>query len=380
LANNSVLIVNSIAFLTALLITVAATPAVRKIALRWKLGDKPNGRKIHTHLIPHLGGIAIVLGTISGLVVASFLAARSGGGGEWNLLFRNMLPAVGLIVVLGMVDDMKSLRALQKLTIQVIGALVLALSGFVMLTGIAAVDAVNPVVLIVSVLFLVGISSSVNLIDGHDGLATGICLIAAAAFAVMAVNFQSDMVLVISLAIGGACLGFLVFNFPPGKIFMGDTGSMFLGIMLALVACSLTMINPTAQTFIAICFILGIPMLDAFLAIARRLILRSSVFKADSLHMHHVLRELSFSPRQILLVMCAMQAFLATLGLLVMEGFVFPIVIGVVFVAIVFVSYLRVMVVSGTNRSTSTSPKLSAASSIHSLKSNIPRQKASIGR
>ena len=379
MANNSVLIVNSIAFLTALLIAVAATPAVRKIALRWKLGDKPNGRKIHTHLIPHLGGIAIVLGAISGLLVVSFVAARSGGG-EWNLLFRKMLPAVALIVVLGMVDDVKSLRALQKLTIQVIGALVLALSGFVLLTGIPAVDAVNSVVLIVSVLFLVGVSSSVNLIDGHDGLATGICLIAAASFAFMAVNFQADMVLVISLSLCGACLGFLVFNFPPGKIFMGDTGSMFLGIMLALVACSLTMINPTPQTFIAICFILGIPMLDAFLAIARRLILRSSVFKADLLHMHHVLRELSFSPRQILLVMCAMQAFLATLGLLVMEGFVFPIVIGVAFVAIVFVTYLRVMVVSGSNRPTSTSPKLSAASSIPSLKSNIPRQKASIGR
>jgi len=379
LANNSVLIVNSIAFLTALLIAVAATPVVRKIALRWKLGDKPNGRKIHTNLIPHLGGIAIVLGTISGLVVVSFVAARSGGG-DWNLLFRKMLPAVALIVVLGMVDDMKSLRALQKLTIQLIVALVLALSGFVLLTGIPAVDAVNSVVLIVSVLFLVGVSSSVNLIDGHDGLATGICLIAAASFAFMAVNFQADMVLVISLSLCGACLGFLVFNFPPGKIFMGDTGSMFLGIMLALVACSLTMINPTPQTFIAICFILGIPMLDAFLAIARRLMLRSSVFKADLLHMHHLLRELSFSPRQVLLVMCAMQAFLATLGLLVMEGFVFPIVIGVAFIAILFVSYLRVMVVSGANRPTSTSTKLSAAGSIPSLKSNIPRQKASIGR
>ncbi len=379
MANNSVLIVNSIAFLTALLIAVAATPVVRKIALRWKLGDKPNGRKIHTHLIPHLGGIAIVLGTISGLVVVSFVAARSGGG-DWNLLFRKMLPAVALIVVLGMVDDMKSLRALQKLTIQVIVALVLALSGFVLLTGIPAVDAVNSVVLIVSVLFLVGVSSSVNLIDGHDGLATGICLIAAASFAFMAVSFQADMVLVISLSLCGACLGFLVFNFPPGKIFMGDTGSMFLGIMLALVACSLTMINPTPRTFIAICFILGIPMLDAFLAIARRLLLRSSVFKADLLHMHHLLRELSFSPRQILLVMCAMQAFLATLGLLVMEGFVFPIVIGVAFIAIVFVSYLRVMVVSGANRPTSTSTKLSTAGSIPSLKSNIPRQKASIGR
>lgn len=375
MVHNSVLIVNSIAILTALIVTVATTPMVRKVALRWKLGDKPNGRKIHTHLIPHLGGIGIVLGTIISMTAVSLLV--SGGAREWNLLFRKMLPAVTLIVALGLVDDMKSLRALQKLTIQVIGALVLAMSGFVLLTGYSAIDSMNSVVLALSVLFLVGISSSVNLIDGHDGLASAVCLIAAAAFATMAYNFQAEMALAISLALCGACFGFLVFNFPPGKIFMGDTGSMFLGIMLGLVACSLTMINSTPQTFVAICFILGIPMLDAFLAIARRLILRSSVFKADSLHMHHVLRELSLSPRQILLVMCSMQAFLAVLGLLVMEGFVFPIVIGLAFITIVFISFLRAMVVSGAKE---TMPANLSANSIPTLKSNIPRQKASIGR
>jgi UDP-GlcNAc:undecaprenyl-phosphate GlcNAc-1-phosphate transferase len=218
-------------------------------------------------------------------------------------------------------------------------------------------DGHDILVLLVSVAFLVGVSSSVNLIDGHDGLAAGICLIAAISFAVMAVMFGADIVLVVTLALIGACLGFLVFNFPPGKIYMGDTGSMFLGIMLALVACSLTALKPEPRTFIAICFILGIPMLDAFLAIARRLILHTPVFKADCLHMHHVLNELSFSPKQTLIVMCSMQTFLAGLGLLVLKGFVFPFVIGVAFVAVVFVAYLRVMVVSRS--SAPAAPKLS---------------------
>ena len=345
-------------FFTAFVVTLLATPLVRKAALRWKLGDKPNGRRIHTDLIPHLGGIAIVLGTFAGFAAVSVAGWDPGAG--WRPMIQRMLPAVGLIVALGLVDDMKSLRVVQKLTIQVVGAAILAISGFLIYTGVPAIDSVNVIALLVSVAFLVGISSSVNLIDGHDGLAAGICLIAAISFAVMAVMFGADVVLVVTLALIGACLGFLVFNFPPGKIYMGDTGSMFLGIMLALVACSLTALQPAPRTFVAICFILGIPMLDAFLAIARRLILRTPIFKADCLHMHHVLNELSFSPKQTLIVMYSMQTFLAGLGLLVLKGFVFPLVIGVAFVVIVFVSYLRVMVVSRS--SAPAAPKLSTNS------------------
>lgn len=351
------------AFLTALIITIAVTPLVRKIALRWKLGDKPNGRKIHPYRIPHLGGIAIVLGTVAGLVAA--IATSPESAVFWRASFVGVIPPVSLIVVLGLVDDMKSLRVFQKLVIQVIVAVMLAVSGFVLFTGIAGLDAINAVVLLVSVSFLVGISSSVNLIDGHDGLAAGICLIAAGSFAVMAVMFGADMVLVVTLALIGACLGFLLFNLPPGRIYMGDTGSMFLGIVLALVACSLTAVEPTGRTFVAICFILGIPMLDAFLAIARRLILRTPIFKADCLHMHHILSGLSLSPKQTIVVMYSMQAFLAALGLLVLKGYTFPIVIGLAFSAVVFASYLRVMVVSQSGAPAA--PKL-AASSIPQLK------------
>lgn len=375
MTNNSVFIAYLLAFSTAFLITVAITPFVRRFALHWKLGDKPNGRKINTHLIPHLGGIAIVLGSVAGL--AAVFAWMGSGVIDWKVLLQRVFPAVALIVALGLVDDMKNLRVFQKLTIQIVAALLLAVSGFLLFTGIAIFDELNAVILLVSVVFLVGISSAVNLIDGHDGLAAGICLIAGISFAVMAVMFDASTVLIVSLTVCGACLGFLVFNFPPGKIFMGDTGSMFLGVMLGLVACSLTTINPDIRTFVATCFILGVPMLDAFLAVTRRLILRSPVFKADNLHMHHVLRELSFTPRQTLLVMYSIQAFLAGLGLLVLKGFTFPIVIGLAFVAVVFVSFLRIMVVSGTI--VPGAPKLTT-DSIPSLKSNMPRQNTSLGR
>jgi len=357
-------------FGSAFLVTFLATPIVRRCALRWKLGDKPNGRKIHTDMIPHLGGIAIVLGAVCGIV----LGLLDGGGSSQKLLLHRVLPAVGLIVALGMVDDMKSLRAIQKLTIQVISAVILALSGLLFFTGVPVIDGSSMLLLIVSVVFLVGVSSAVNLIDGHDGLAAGISLISVAAFAAMSAIEGSSLPLIISLTLGGACLGFLVFNFPPGKIFMGDTGSMFLGIMMALVACFLTMLKPSLFTFAAVCFVLGIPMLDAWLAIGRRVVLRSSLFQADSLHMHHVLRKIGFSPRQVLLAMYSMQAFLAILGVFVFMGYATPMILGGCFIAVVYFSFLRIMVASHER-----APKL-APNTIPSLKSNLPRQNTSLGR
>ena len=360
-------------FVSAFLLTLLATPVVRRCALRWKLGDKPNGRKIHTYMIPHLGGIAIVFGTICG-VSAGLLGD---GGASWKLLLHRVLPAVGLIVALGLVDDMKSLRAIQKLTIQLVSALVLALSGLLFYTGIPAVDGSGMFLMLVSVVFLVGVSSAVNLIDGHDGLAAGVSLISVAAFAVMSAFAGSSLSLIISLALGGACLGFLLFNFPPGKIFMGDTGSMFLGIVMGLIACFLTMLRPSLFTFVAVCFVLGIPMLDAWLAIGRRVVLRSSLFQADSLHMHHVLRKIGFSPRRVLLTMYSMQAFLAILGVLVFKGYATPGILGACFIAVVYFSFLRIMVAAHARPAVTTTL---APNALPSLKSNLPRQNTSLGR
>lgn len=358
---------------SAFLLTLLATPVVRRCALRWKLGDKPNGRKIHTYMIPHLGGVAIVFGTICGVSVGLL----DDGGASWKLLLHKVLPAVGLIVALGLVDDMKSLRAVQKLTIQVISATVLALFGVLFYTGIPAIDGSGMLLLLVSVVFLVGVSSAVNLIDGHDGLAAGVSLISVTAFAAMSVLAGSSLSFVVSLALGGACLGFLLFNFPPGKIFMGDTGSMFIGIVMALVACFLTMLKPSLFTFVAVCFVLGVPMLDAWLAIGRRVVRRSSLFQADSLHMHHVLRKIGFSPRQVLLAMYSMQAFLAILGVLVFQGYTTPVLLGAFFIAVVYFSFLRIMVASHVRPAVTATL---APNTIPSLKSNLPRQNTSLGR
>lgn len=329
-----------VAFLLALMIT----PLVRKYAVRWKLGDKPNGRKINTHVIPHLGGIAIVLGTVGGVAVFGLLGD---GGSILKSTLSRTIPAVGVIVSLGLIDDMKNLRAIQKLAVQILAALMLSLSGLTLATGLGVVDSSPLLVLVVSSVFFVGMSSALNLIDGHDGLAAGVSLLSATAFAIVSWQVGAPEVLVLSLAIAGACLGFLFFNFPPGKIYMGDNGSMFLGTVLAIIACAISTIRPSFYTLCGICLILGIPILDAILAIVRRLALRCPVFRADSLHMHHVLHQAGYSSRRTVGLLYAMQAFLCVLGVATAAGYVVPAILGVTLVLVLFVSFIRMMV---TNR------------------------------
>lgn len=358
-----------LALLTALAVSAGVTPIIRKVALRWKLGDKPNGRRIQPNMIPHLGGIALVLGAGAGLAVAF-------GGAGAQFAVRTG-PAAALIVALGLVDDVKSLRAVQKLTFQILAAAVLAVSGFTLITGIPAVDGNLVTAMLVTGLFFVGMSSAVNLIDGHDGLAAGVALISSLAFAVMAMVTGDPLMVAVSLSVAGACVGFLVFNFPPGRIYMGDTGSMFLGVALALVACRLTMARPSFATFVGVCFVLGVPILDVMLAIARRLALRSPLFAADSLHMHHVLTHLGFTPRQVLLVVYSMQAVLAVIGVATMTGVVLPVIAGLAFIALAFVSFLRVMVASrpsGGRVATGMSPTTIP------LKNGLPSQRGTAGR
>ncbi len=333
-----------LAFALSFLIVALSTPRIRKYALKRKLGDKPNGRKIHTSVIPHLGGIGMVLGVwVSLAVLAVSVVAR--GGYIPDIVFRVFVP-IGLIVILGLVDDTKNLKALQKLSVQIVASIIVAVSGVHLLVGIQAVDQRFVFVGLLTAFYLVGTSSSVNLIDGLDGLAAGVSLISAAAFGVSAALLGAPMLVWVALALAGACLGFLIHNFPPGKIFMGDTGSLFLGIMLGVLSCSITMFKPAVTTFFGVCFILAIPMLDSWLAIARRLVLRRPVFEADHMHVHHVLTSFGFSSRQTLAVLYSMQVVMAALGVLSVAGFVLPVIAGVAFLFVAFMTFFRMMVAS----------------------------------
>ncbi|MCZ6767099.1 MAG: MraY family glycosyltransferase [bacterium] len=332
-----------LAFVLSFSVVAIVTPLIRLLALRWKLGDKPNGRNLHTSTIPHLGGIGMVAGVVLTLVV---IGRFFGFGETGSSFFYKLAVPVSLIVVLGLADDIRNLRARQKLTIQIIASTILAVSGVHLYLGFETFDTNILAVILLTSFYLVGTSSSVNLIDGHDGVAAGVSLISAAAFAVLAWIVGASHLVVIALALSGVCLGFLIYNFPPGRIFMGDAGSMFLGIVLGAVACGLSMAQPAVTTFVAVCLVLAIPTLDALLAIARRLFLRRPVFLADHQHIHHILSSFGFTARQTVVILYSLQAVMACLGVLAMSGYVIPIVAGGVVFVLLFVGFFRLMVVA----------------------------------
>jgi UDP-GlcNAc:undecaprenyl-phosphate GlcNAc-1-phosphate transferase len=283
-------------------------------------------------------GVWASLGVLGAYVFAT-------GGRVPDVVFRIFVP-VGLIVILGLIDDTKNLKALQKLSVQIIASIIVAVSGVHLLVGLPALDEQFLFVGLLTAFYLVGTSSSVNLIDGLDGLAAGVSFISAAAFGAAAALLGAPMLVWVALSLAGACLGFLIYNFPPGKIFMGDTGSLFLGIMLGVLACSITMFRPAVTTFFGVCFVLAVPMLDSWLAIARRLALRRPVFEADHMHVHHVLTSFGFSPRQTLGVLYTMQIVMAALGVLSIGGFALPVFAGVAFLFVAFTTFYRMMVAS----------------------------------
>jgi UDP-GlcNAc:undecaprenyl-phosphate GlcNAc-1-phosphate transferase len=268
--------------------------------------------------------------------------------------------------------------------VQVIAAAVLVTVGFRLFTGVSAIDSLAIVSGILSLVFMVGMLSSVNLIDGHDGLAAGIALIASSAFAVIGMMDGATGVVAASLAIGGACLGFLLFNFPPARIYMGDTGSMLLGLMLALISCLITMRAPSVGAYVGVLLVLGVPVLDTLLAVARRVALRAPLFAADHLHVHHVLRQAGLSARKTLLLLYGLQASLAGLGVAAAAGNTVPAIMGLVVLAVAFVTFFRAMMVGHALLGSATSAARHAASAPLSFQpkfnANLQERRTSVGR
>jgi len=212
------------------------------------------------------------------------------------------------------------------------------------MVGWGPVDSVPVVSFLFTLFFLVGVTNSVNLIDGHDGLAAGICLIASAALVYLAASLGATAALYLAAALTGACLSFLAFNFPPGKIFMGDTGSLFLGLSLGLISSAIASSSSSFRTTLALAFILGVPFLDTLLAVTRRVVLRVPIFRADHLHMHHVLCSNGLNQRQTLGVLCLLQGLVAGLGIIMLAGYDYAIILGLTLLAGSFVFFFKLMV------------------------------------
>lgn len=279
-------------------ISLLATPMARKLAYRIGAVDVPkDNRRVHKEPIPRMGGLAIYVATISTfLFFCDFSFQKTAG----------ILIGSALIVVMGVYDDVKALPAKLKLLVQIAAALVLVLSG---LQINFFTNWLQPDQLVylswfsipVTIVWIVGITNTVNLIDGLDGLATGVSITAALALAYVAHANGFQQAATLTMIIAGACLGFLPHNFNPAKIFMGDTGSLFLGYMLAVISILGSLKSATA--LIVPIIALGLPIFDTTFAIVRRYLAGKPIMEADKGHLHHRLLHIGLSQKRAVLLL-----------------------------------------------------------------------------
>jgi UDP-GlcNAc:undecaprenyl-phosphate GlcNAc-1-phosphate transferase len=309
------MLTHGFSFLLSLVTAAVLTPLVRTLALRQGLLDHAiSERKIHGAPIPRLGGIAIFCAFHAPFFVL-LLDRNPVSGALYADLDRVLAVLVGgiCITLLGVYDDLRGSGAAKKFAVQ------FAVAGLTYYFGFRIDQVTNPfgeplelgvLGLPVTLLWIVGVINAMNLIDGLDGLAAGVAVFAAVANFVIALDRGDPLMLTVSASLAGAILGFLVYNFYPATIFMGDSGSMFLGFVLATTAIQT---NQKASTTVALLIpivMLGLPILDTLLAIARRAASGRSLFRADREHIHHRMLSLGLTQRQATLYLYALCLFL----------------------------------------------------------------------
>lgn len=289
------------AFLGAFVIALATTPFAKRLSIKLGAIDYPKKRGMHNKPMPRMGGVAIVLGFMVTVIALSFFIE-----GIDKTQFLGLVVGAMIIVVLGMIDDVKNLPARTKFSVQIIAALVVIFSGtrieLVLWPFTAFFQKFSvPITLI----WIVGVTNAVNLIDGLDGLASGVSSIAALSLMVLCIMTGSELSCVLTAAIAGSCLGFLPRNFNPAELFMGDTGATFLGFVLAVSSIMGVFKGYAILAVTVSTLCLGLPVFDTLFAMGRRAIHGKPIMQADRGHLHHRLIDKGFSQKQTVLILYA---------------------------------------------------------------------------
>ncbi|HZL18759.1 MAG TPA: MraY family glycosyltransferase [Polyangia bacterium] len=338
----------AVAFILSMLCGTILTPIVRRLAHHFGLLDHAlSPRKIHGRPVPRLGGIAIVIGFYAPLVGLLFFHSDVGG-----MFIADRNHTIGLFVgglviaLLGLYDDLRGAGAVRKFIVQFLVA------GFLYRLGFR-IDALanpfgNPIALgwiglPFTLLWMVGVVNALNLIDGLDGLAGGVALVAVTITFLVSLQRGHPLMMLFSAALAGSIVGFLFYNFNPASIFMGDTGSMFLGFVLAATAVETNQKASTAVAVIIPTVALGLPIMDTLLAIGRRAWRGRPLFQADKEHIHHRLMARGLSHRQAVLVLYGFCVILGLAALLLTYGNSGQAALLLVVLAVVAVIFLRTL-------------------------------------
>ncbi|MBS4174180.1 MraY family glycosyltransferase [Bacillus sp. FJAT-49736] len=279
--------------------SIIITPLVKKLALKLNVTDLPNKRKVHQHVMPLMGGLAIYISFMVGFLILTPTDIHYSV--SWILLG-------GLIIIItGILDDKFELSPKLKLLGQLLAAIAVIMGGieidFINLPfggklefGIFAIP--------FTIIWIVGVTNAINFLDGLDGLAAGVCSIALITISGMAVLMGNFFAATLGAILLASTLGFLIYNFHPAKIFMGDTGSLFLGYMISVLSL-LGFKNIAFISLVIPVIILGVPLSDTFFAMVRRFSNKQPISTADKSHLHHCLLRMGFSHRQTVLIIYA---------------------------------------------------------------------------
>ncbi|WP_088006220.1 glycosyltransferase family 4 protein [Indiicoccus explosivorum] len=326
----------------AFIASIILTPIVKRIAFRVGAVDQPNYRKVHARIMPRLGGLAIFCAFLIGYIIAR----------PEDPAVLPILIGTAIIVATGVLDDMLEITAKAKLAGQLLAAAIVVTWGglqieFINLPFGGQVD-FGYLSIPLTIIWIVGITNAVNLIDGLDGLAAGVSTIAMITLAGMAYIMGDMFVLVMAGLLVASTLGFLFYNFHPAKIFMGDTGALFLGFIISVLAL-MGFKNVTAVALIIPIIMLGVPISDTFFAIVRRLREKQPLSAADKSHLHHCLLRAGFSHRQTVLIIYGIAALFGLAALLFSQATVWGAILLITVMLIVIELFVEVIGLAGKN-------------------------------
>ena len=308
------------AFIVSFAFTFATTPLVRRFAFKIGAIDIPkDNRRMHKKPTPRIGGLAIIFG----FTVATLCFAQP------SRQLYGTLSGAAIIAIMGVIDDCKNLPAKLKFVIQIIAALVVVFAGDIKIDVFTNPNFLsdNPYWVLpewlsvtLTVIWIVFITNAVNFIDGLDGLAAGVSAIMSISLVFISIRVGEYSIAILGIALMGSCFGFLPFNFNPAKIFMGDTGSTFLGFMLATLSIQGVFKSYAVISFAVPLLILGLPLFDALFAMIRRILRGQSPMTADRGHLHHRLVDMGFSQKQTVFILYAISGVLGITAVLLAES------------------------------------------------------------
>ncbi|HXC68712.1 MAG TPA: MraY family glycosyltransferase [Pyrinomonadaceae bacterium] len=376
-------------FSLATMASLVTTPLIRRLCQRYKLLDVPlDGRRIHHKAVPRLGGLALYVSCLAALSLLPFVdnlltQTLSTLKPEFLTLF---VPAT-LVLLLGAYDDLRGTNAIVKFVgLGLIATLFYAMGGRVDALSIPLFGSVQlpPLVsFVVTVVWVVGIANAFNLIDGMDGLASGAALFSSLVILGVAISQERTLMIVVSLVLCGALAGFLRYNFNPASIFLGDSGALFTGFMLAALSVLGTQKATTAVAIVVPILAFGFPVVDTAMTMARRLVSRKPVFKGDNEHIHHMLLARGWSQRRAALVLYGVCALFGLAALIFpatgskLTGFMLFVISVAVIIAVGHLRYHEVEELRAGVKRTVADRRLRVANNIRVRRAALALSKAS---